>query len=157
MVGAFSVGKTALVDRYVHSHFSGIYLSTVGVKISKKDIDSSQGPVKLVLWDLEGRDDYGDVNVSYLRGSMGIILVVDGTREETLFAALNLKEKATALVGEIPYVLLINKYDINEEWEITPEIVSRLQEKYHNVFLTSAKSGDNVELAFKTLTEAMIK
>ena len=36
MLGAFAVGKTSLVQRYVHSLYSDKYLTTVGVKIDKK-------------------------------------------------------------------------------------------------------------------------
>lgn len=156
MIGAFSVGKTALVERFVHSIFSDTYLSTVGVKISKKNMETQKGPVNLVIWDLEGRDDYGDVNLSYVRGAMGVILVADGTREETLSAALDLHQKIIDIVGEIPYVLLINKYDLLDDWEITPDVVRLLQKKQINVMLTSARSNSNVNEAFLTLSEKMI-
>ena len=156
MVGSFSVGKTALIQRFVHSIFSDDYLSTVGVKISKKDVTTSNGVTKLVLWDLEGRDDYGDINMSYLRGSMGIILVADGTREETLSAALSLKKMAFDMIGPIPYILLINKQDLQSKWEVTSDLLSALQDNGFTVMLTSAKTGLNVEEAFINLTEQML-
>lgn len=36
MLGAFAVGKTSLVQRYVHSLFSDRYQTTLGVRIDKK-------------------------------------------------------------------------------------------------------------------------
>ena len=39
MIGDFAVGKTSLIRRFVESKFSDNYLSTVGVKISRKIID----------------------------------------------------------------------------------------------------------------------
>ena len=36
MLGAFAVGKTSLVARFVTSIFSDKYLTTLGVKIDKK-------------------------------------------------------------------------------------------------------------------------
>ena len=36
MIGAFAVGKTSLVSRFVKSMFSEKYLTTVGAKIDKK-------------------------------------------------------------------------------------------------------------------------
>ena len=80
MLGAFSVGKTSLVKRYVASVFSETYLTTVGVKIDKKTVDLAGRVVNLILWDLAGEDDIASLRMSYLRGSAGYVLVADGTR-----------------------------------------------------------------------------
>ena len=58
LIGAFCVGKTALIQRYVYSIFSERYLSTLGVKISKKQITVDGVELTMVIWDLEGKDDY---------------------------------------------------------------------------------------------------
>jgi small GTP-binding protein len=156
MIGSFSVGKSALVSRFVYSIFSDTYLSSVGVKISKKDVDSSKGPVKLMLWDLEGRDEYSRVNMSYLRGSMGVIIVADGTREETLSMAMSMHKQAMEILGNVPYLLLINKYDLIDDWEITPDVLKLLEKQKYKIMFASAKTGLNVEEAFKSLTEDMV-
>ncbi len=78
MLGALAVGKTALIQRYVHSIFSDEYLSTVGVKVSKKTLE--EPPVNLLLWDLEGQDDYNALNISYIKGAAGLLFVIDGSR-----------------------------------------------------------------------------
>ena len=57
MLGAFSVGKTSLVKRFVQSIFSEAYLTTVGVKIDKKTVELDDRSVTLILWDLAGEDD----------------------------------------------------------------------------------------------------
>jgi small GTP-binding protein len=75
MIGAFSVGKTSLVKRYVQSVFSETYLTTVGVKIDKKTVDVSGRTVNLILWDVAGEDDIGSLRMSYLRGAAGYVLV----------------------------------------------------------------------------------
>ena len=79
MLGAFSVGKTSLVKRFVQSIFSETYLTTVGVKIDKKNVELSDRIVTLILWDLAGEDDIASLRMSYLRGSAGYVLVADGT------------------------------------------------------------------------------
>jgi GTPase SAR1 family protein len=38
MVGQFGVGKTSLVRRFVESIFDESYLTTIGVKIDRKDV-----------------------------------------------------------------------------------------------------------------------
>ena len=57
VLGAFGVGKTSLVRRYVQSIFSDAYLTTVGVKIDKKNLNVGETPVTLILWDIAGEDD----------------------------------------------------------------------------------------------------
>ena len=156
MLGAFAVGKTALVQQYVHSIFSDRYLSTVGVKISKKVLAVDGTEVSLILWDLEGKDVYVDVNISYLRGAMGFFAVADGTRKETLHVALEMRARALELVGPIPHALLLNKSDLAPAWEITEDDIAAIEAQGIPVLRTSAKTGLSVEDAFITLTRAML-
>jgi len=83
LIGDFSVGKTSLVQQYVNQAFSEKYLTTIGVKIDTKLIELEDDELKLVLWDVAGRDSLSSINTSYLVGASGIILVLDGTRKET--------------------------------------------------------------------------
>ena len=38
LLGAFSVGKTSLIRRFVEDRFEDKYLSTIGTKISRKTL-----------------------------------------------------------------------------------------------------------------------
>ena len=156
MVGSFSVGKTSLVARCVHSIFSDQYLTTVGVKISKKELVAKGQNVSLVLWDMEGKDEYSDINLSHLRGAMGLFLVADGLRRETLDEACALQTVADALVGDIPRILLINKADLADVWEVTDSDITRLQQQGFAIMKTSAKTGHGVDAAFLALAEAIM-
>jgi small GTP-binding protein len=157
ILGGFAVGKTSLVERYVHSIFSDKYLSTVGVKISKKALSPDGTEIMLILWDMEGEDVYSDVNLAYLRGAMGFFTVADGTRKETLETALNLRRAALERAGHIPSCLLVNKADIADKWEITDAMLAPLAAQGITVLRTSAKTGLGVEEAFVVLAEAMLK
>jgi len=66
MLGGFAVGKTSLVARYVSSIFSDKYLSTVGVKIDKKQLNVDGKDVTMMLWDIYGQDDFQTVQPSQL-------------------------------------------------------------------------------------------
>ena len=156
MLGGFAVGKTSLVSRYVRSIFSDKYLSTVGVKIDKKQVSIDGQDVQLMLWDVNGQDDYQAVQASHLRGMSGYLLVVDGTRRATLETAMQLEVKAKGTVGNVPFILLLNKSDLANSWEIDEQAIFKLSENGWRVFKTSAKSGDGVEKAFETLARAML-
>ena len=71
LIGSFATGKTSLVSRFVKSIFSEKYLTTVGVKVDKKDIDLGGQLARLILWDLHGEDELQALRTSDLRGSSG--------------------------------------------------------------------------------------
>ncbi|MDL2209643.1 GTP-binding protein [Desulfovibrio sp. OttesenSCG-928-O18] len=156
LLGAFSVGKTSLVEQYVHSIFTDKYLSTVGVKISKKNLSVEDKDVTLILWDMEGKDLYAEVNLSYLRGAMGYFVVMDGTRRETAQIALELHKLASGMNGSLPCYFLINKADIADTWEITDDMIADLEKTGVRCLRTSARTGEGVEEAFACLARDMV-
>lgn len=157
MLGSFSVGKTSLVRRFVESIFSDTYLTTVGVKIDKKQLQIEGQDLTLMLWDLYGEDEFQKLRMSYLRGTSGFLLVVDGTRHETLDKALAIKEEADKTLGAVHSVLVLNKCDLAEQWEIDPEREAALAGQGGSVIRTSAKTGQGVEEVFTTLARAMLR
>jgi len=157
MVGAFGVGKTSLVARYVRSIFSEKYQTTVGVKIDKKIVPSHGAEVTLVLWDLAGEDALTTVRPSHLKGASGYILVVDGLRQSTLNVAIDLQRRVTEAVGAVPFVCVLNKTDLRDAWEVQPADLAQLAGRGWTVIETSAKTGAGVEELFQALTDAMMQ
>lgn len=157
MVGAFATGKTSLVSRFVNSIFSDKYQTTVGVKIDKKTVNLGDKELNLILWDLYGEDEFQKVRMSYLRGSSGYLLVVDATRHNTLEKALNLQKRVEETIGQVPFILVINKSDLADEWEISNSEIDDLRQKRWTVIKTSAKSGLGVEKTFQTLASRILE
>lgn len=156
MLGAFAVGKTSLVQRYVHSMFSDRYQTTLGVKIDKKSMQLDGSSVEFILWDLAGEDDFINVRSSYLRGSAGGVLVADGTRAETLDIVFDLKDKLFKEVGEVPIILIINKTDLRDSWNIDSQQIEALRQEGWQVIETSALDSSNVDEAFSLLATQML-
>jgi small GTP-binding protein len=156
MLGSFSVGKTSLVRRFVESIFSDAYQTSIGVKIDKKVVRSGNEDVTLVLWDIHGEDVYQKIRMSYLRGMSAYLLVADGTRRQTLDDALALNERVVEEAGKVPAILVINKSDLAEKWEIDAARESELTAAGWTIIRTSAKTGDSVEEVFSKLTAAML-
>jgi small GTP-binding protein len=156
MVGASTVGKTSLVSRFVKSIYSDIYHASIGVKIDKKTLTVGEQELSLMLWDIAGEDEFQKITISYLKGSSGYILVVDGTRRETFDRAIELQARVEEAIGPSPFVVLINKSDLEKQWQVTPEMIKQLAEKGWTVLLGSAKTGLGVEDAFLTLGKAML-
>lgn len=158
MIGDFSVGKTSLVARFVRQTFSDKYMTTVGVKIDTKLVKlSDECEVKLILWDIAGNDKLTTASISYLRGAAGFLLVIDGTRRPTWDSALNLREAVTKQLGEKPFVMLLNKADLQEQWEIDEQLIDEKKQQGWKLLLTSAKTGLNVEEAFLELATTLLE
>ena len=156
LLGAFAVGKTSLVRRFVHGIFDERYLTTVGVKIDKKLVsvtDPSGEPVEvtLVVWDIHGEDDFQKVRTSHLRGAAGVLMVLDGTRRGTLDTALTIDDRVRQELGELPTITLLNKADLRDAWELEPSEVNARSEGRWTPVVTSALSGDGVEEVFHEL------
>ena len=156
MVGLFGVGKTSLVKRFVESIFSDRYHTTVGVKIDRKDVVVDGRTVTLSIWDIAGEDDQAEFRVSNVRGASGYILVADGCRRTSLDKAVDLHGRIKATIGAMPFVLVVNKADLRDQWEIQPDAIAALTGTGWHAIETSAKTGDAVEQAFHRLTREML-
>lgn len=160
MLGDFGVGKTSLIRRFVEQSFTDQYLSTVGVKLSRKSLKFSDPDkeAKLLIWDIEGQTKFKAIAASYLQGAAGVLIVGDVTRSETiqhfrdhlnLFYTANPKGKA---------ILVLNKTDLIEP-AVSQKLETFLQEAIANVsgiYQTSAKTGINVDTMFERLAKELI-
>jgi small GTP-binding protein len=155
MLGTFAVGKTSLVRRFVESIYSEKYHTTVGVKIDKKVVQLDSSELMLISWDIEGTETEHELRKSYLRGAAGYLLVVDGTRQDTLYKALALQTRVNETLGPVPFLLLMNKLDLADQWRISERETAALREKGWEVIQTSAKTGFGVEDAFHGLAKKL--
>ena len=142
--------------RFVESIFSEQYHTSIGVKVDKKVVRAKGQDVTLVLWDIHGEDVFQKVQISYLRGMSGYLLVVDGTRRQSLDDALALANRVAETIGKIPAVLVLNKCDLTAQWELEPDREAKLAAEGWPVFRTSAKTGESVEQVFSHLALAML-
>lgn len=156
LLGDFAVGKTSTIARSVRNTFSDTYLTTVGVRVDSKAMlldDDLQ--MRLVLWDIAGANTLDQLRSNYVIGAQGILLVADGTRDDTVATALELREQAWRLLGrEIPGVLMLNKSDLADAWTIPQERIRELQAQLPT-FTTSAKLATGVEEAFDALARTL--
>ena len=157
LLGAFGVGKTSLVRRYVDTIFSDTYLTTVGVKIDKKMVTAGAEELALILWDIAGEDEVAAVRVTYLRGAAGYLLVVDGTRPETLDTAESIQRRIVAELGQVPFFVLLNKSDLQDDWALPSARIEALEADGWIFHRTSAKTGIGVEEAFQELAARLAR
>lgn len=157
LLGEPAVGKTSLVRRFVTDKFDDRYISTIGTKVSKKELmldgeDGRKYELTMMVWDILGQKDFSVLHEAAFRGSKGALFVCDLTRRETLDAMESWTRAFTKISGEIPMVLLANKNDLGDRHAYGAAEVEEMAKKYDAPnHLTSAKTGENVELAFSEL------
>jgi GTPase SAR1 family protein len=102
---------------------------------------------------LAGEDEFQKVQLSYLRGAAAYLLVADGTRRVTLDTAKVLQQRVNDTIGEVPFLLLINKSDLRGDWELDDRALAEFSASGWQLIEASAKTGEGVATAFQLLAE----
>ncbi|WP_017305073.1 Rab family GTPase [Spirulina subsalsa] len=159
LLGDFCVGKTSLIRRFVDGQFSDQYLSTVGVKISRKVVLLPEGKhhVELLIWDIEGHTSFRHVARSYLQGAKAAIIVADVKRQDTI---VNVEKHLDLFFTVNPQgwiLVAFNKSDL-----LSPSQLERLVIQYPfeqaqivETYVTSAKTGEAVDEMFQCIAEKL--
>lgn len=158
VVGGHGVGKRSLVRRSAFDPIDDRYLTTLGAKVSKKEIvlpvrlrDGTY--IDLILWTVNPRA-LTPLRSSFIRGAAGILAVCDATRRKTLDELDHLIETVYKVSRPVPIVLAVNKWDLADDRQIDASDAMRFLRKYDaKQFFTSARTGENVEAAFQALGE----
>jgi small GTP-binding protein len=155
LLGDFGVGKTSLVQRFVEGRFDDKYLSTVGVKISRKTLKRSYGEMNMLVWDLAGNKGFDSSNNIYMQGATGALIICDLTRRDTLIACENYARQIRTMNPGVQLGFVGNKIDMTNERVVSvPDMLATLSVfGERTFFLTSAKTGEQVEEAFDYLAE----
>lgn len=166
LLGEGAVGKTSLILQYVEKTFTTDYKITLGADFKSKTVVLEDIPTKgekitanLQIWDMAGKAKLSSFKKYYYPGTAGAILVFDTTRRETLAELLNWNEDVEKYSpGTVKY-LIGNKIDLTDEIQVH----EREREQYETIMgaagsiETSAKTGENVEEVFKTISRLIIE
>lgn len=161
LVGEGAVGKTCLIRKYIFDEFNDRYISTLGAKVTKKEIivpdPKGNGSIEMdmTIWDIMGEKGFRELlREAYFHGAQGILAVCDVTRKDTLQELPEWISSVHKVTGEIPIHLLANKADLKDQIVLTEEDVAKVAKRYNSPYLfTSAKTGLNVEKGFQVLAQ----
>ncbi|XP_035755566.1 ras-related protein Rab-10 [Egretta garzetta] len=124
-----------------------------------KTVELQGKKIKLQIWDTAGQERFHTITTSYYRGAMGIMLVYDITNAksfENISKWLrNIDEHANE---DVERMLLGNKCDM-EDKRVVPKAKGEQIAREHGIrfFETSAKANINIEKAFLTLAEDILR
>ena len=115
--------------------------------------------IKLQIWDTAGQERFKNITASYYRGGNGILVVYDITDRES-FNNLNswLIEIEKSANKNVYKILIGNKCDLEEKRAVTYQEGKDFADSNGMKFIeTSAKTCQQVNEAFETLTREIIK
>ena len=159
LLGDANVGKTSLVYRFIENKFRENYKSTLGVNLLKKDLEiDTIGGVSAQIWDLGGQESFKSLRKLYLEGANGALLIFDVTVRKTFEKLNEWVQNFREIRGKQPLLLIGNKIDLEGKIKIKENEARKFAEKNKMAFLlTSAKTGNNVEKAFKDLMKSILE
>lgn len=163
LLGSFAVGKTSLVERFVHNRFEEKYLTTIGVRVSQKILPPIQNPesgqrtqFNLLIWDIERIEKFDSVVRNYYRGAAGALAVADVTRPETIPTLQEIVDTFCSVTPEAQLLIVGNKLDIFEQDKKTLALLKKTASHFSTeCFLSSAKTGEQVEEVFMMLAKKL--
>jgi small GTP-binding protein len=168
LIGDFGVGKTSLIRQFVDRQFSDKYLSTVGVKISRKLVSISSSAnnspaelkqLQLIVWDIEGSTRFKAIAPSYLQGAKGAIIVGDVTRQSSIQSIKDHVQLFQSINSKSSLVIALNKVDLiesNEREHLWQSISNEFANLSISIHITSAKTGEGVDETFQKLASQML-
>ena len=157
LLGDFAVGKTSLVRRYVEGRFDDKYLSTIGVKISTKQLIRENYRLNLIIWDLAGGETFSGYDKNYLRGAAGALLVFDLTRLHTLEILSDYVSQMAKINPNASMVVAAHKFDlVHNNIPDTSDFETFCQSINGRFLFTSAKTGENVEEIINLLADQIM-
>ena len=157
-VGDVEVGKSCLIKRYCEGNFVKDYITTIGIDYGVKKVPFNDCLVNINIFDLSGDDDYKLVRTDYYKDSIGVLMVYDVNIQET-FDSLGKWEKEAEKNGldlsKCVVVVLGNKTDLKRKQVKTEMARDWAKGKGYKFFEASARTGINVNEAFKFLFDGM--
>jgi len=158
IIGDSGVGKSSLLVRFADNHFSGNYITTIGVDFKIRTIEIQGERVKLQIWDTAGQERFRTITSTYYRGTHGVIVVYDVTSGESFANVKRWLHEIDQNCDVVNRILVGNKNDDPERKVVLTEDARRFADQMGiQLFETSAKDNINVEEMFRAITQLVLK
>jgi len=160
VLGNPNVGKTSIIQRFVHNRFEERYAATLGFNIYTRYIQIANKNVGLTIWDIGGQETFKKFAFRYLIESDAAIFVTDVTRTETIDRLKVWNDSLEQVINrKIPKIVLFNKIDLKHDMNAISEKMASLdiRSEFNGIVFASAKTGANVSDIFSMLAKMLLE
>ncbi|GFQ82648.1 ras-related protein RABD2c [Trichonephila clavata] len=159
ILGDAMVGKSCILQRYADDRFSDTVAPTIGVDYRPVYREIRGQLTKLMIWDTAGQEKFKSITKSFYHGAHGALVVYDVTQKDTLYALPKWFAELKHVCGGVPTVIVGNKCDSKSKVRVSEEDITAFIDELgysDKHFLISAFNGENVDKAFKALTDILM-
>eukprot|EP01068_Selenidium_serpulae_P010565 Selendium_serpulae@DN5493_c0_g3_i1.p1 len=160
LVGNSGVGKSGLLLRFADDTFTESYITTIGVDFRYRTVIVDNESLRLQIWDTAGQERFRTITSAYYRGADGIVLVYDTSDRDSFNQVDEWLAEVNRYISERTAckILVGNKSDLTAKRAVTLEEGEAKAAELEMIhFETSAKTSQNVELAFTSIARQLVK
>ncbi|ODN05450.1 GTP-binding protein YPTC4 [Orchesella cincta] len=153
IVGNTSVGKSAILHRFIKNDFKSDTIATVGVDYKARNINVEDKSIGLMIWDTAGMEAYRSFTQAYYRSSAVAIFVYDITKKETFTAIPGWIQLIRQNCPDNPHLVTVivgNKSDLEQQRAVDSTEGDKMAKEHKSLFFeASAVTGDNIDEIFE--------
>lgn len=164
ILGDSGVGKTTLLQQYVHQKGNVQSKPTIGADFQKKEVMIDNQNVNLQIWDTAGQEKFQSLGYAFYRGADSCALVFDLTNQKSFDALTRWKQgfldnASPNEPATYPFVVIGNKVDKADQRQVQSADARQWCQANGGIpyFETSAIENIQVETAFVDMARAALK
>ena len=147
------MGKTCLVDRYLHGRFDGTSRPTVGAAFGAKTVHRNSTVITVGIWDTAGQERFESISKLYYRGAKAALVCFDLTNKASFAKVRFWVDELKAYAPECLIFLVGTKADLVEAGvarEVNEAELTKVCQEAGAVTVknTSSKTGANIAELF---------
>jgi Ras-related protein Rab-6A len=156
-LGDQSVGKTAIIQRFIFSTFDTTYQATIGIDFLSRSLVLEDKTIRLQIWDTAGQERFRSLTPSYIRDSSVAVVVYDITVRASFLNSSKWIEDVRVERGQDVVIMLVgNKSDLADKRQVSTEEAAEKARSEGALFIeTSAKTGTNIKTLFRRVAMAL--
>ncbi|OHT15610.1 Ras-related protein Rab5 [Tritrichomonas foetus] len=151
--GNTQAGKTSIISRHCSGRFDQVIHPTIAADFISHTLYSGEREVKIHIWDTAGQEVYQALGALYFRSTVLAVVVYDLTSSTALNDVKGWIQRMHDAEKDAIIVVLGNKTDLVSE--NPTEVLDYCQENNFTHFYCSAKTGENINEAFRSIADTL--
>ncbi|UCE12589.1 MAG: GTP-binding protein [Candidatus Heimdallarchaeota archaeon] len=163
LLGDTLVGKSAILNRFIHGKFDPTIVATLGGNVETKELSMQNQPIKLMVVDPAGPKSYKKTRLRYYEGANGCVMVYDITNSQSFENLSEWYQEYKSVVKERGIVVILGtKLDLirknKEKRQVTSEEGLEAAKKYDAQFYEVSAKDESPEIQqiFEGMTSTLI-